>query len=149
MVVWLRQNMANAMTVTYRGESKPLGTWLQQIPGAKTSVKAQIDAIAARALEPHFDERYPGYPTFSAEITKQSFDGTVQAAIAQIASSRSTVLGTKVLTSLGLADLNGQIVTNGELAKTLLTALEKSGGKALNRSELLSERDPGVLTWGP
>ena len=117
MVVWLRHNMANAMTVTYRGDTKALGTWLQQIPGAKTSVKAQIDAIAARALEPHFDERYPGYPAFSAEITKQSFDGTVQAAISQVATRRPTALGTKVLTSLGLADMNGQIVTDGEFAK--------------------------------
>jgi hypothetical protein len=149
MVVWLRQNMANAMTVTYRGETKPLGTWLQQIPGAKTSVKAQIDAIAARALEPHFAERYPGYPTFSAEITKQSFDGTVQAAIAQVATRRSTALGTKVLTSLGLADISGQIVIDGEFAVALLTALDGAGGKAVNRSDLLLERDPGVLTWTP
>ena len=50
---------------------------------------------------------------------------------------------------LGLADLNGQIVTDGEFAKALLTALEASGGKAVNRSELLTERDPGVLTWAP
>ena len=149
MVVWLRQNMANAMTVTYRGETKALGTWLQQIPGAKTSVKAQIDAIAARALEPHFDERYPGYPAFSAEITKQSFDGTVQAAISQVATRRPTALGTKVLTSLALADMNGQIVTDGEFAKALLTALDGTGGKALNRSEMLTERDLGVLTWAP
>lgn len=149
MVVWLRQNMAHAMTVTYRGETKPLGTWLQQIPGAKTSVKAQIDAIAARALEPHFEERYPGYPSFSAEITKQSFDGTVQAAIAQVATRRSTALGTKVLTSLGLADMSGQIVTDGEFADALITALGAAGGKAVNRPELLSERDPGVLTWTP
>ncbi|MEJ7784641.1 MAG: DUF6079 family protein [Solirubrobacteraceae bacterium] len=149
MVVWLRQNMANAMTVTYRGETKPLGTWLQQIPGAKTSVKAQIDAIAARALEPHFDARYPGYPAFSAEITRQSFDGTVQAAISQIATRRSTALGTKVLTSLQLVDMNGQIVTDGAFAEALLYALEHAGSKAVNRSEMLTERDPGVFTWAP
>ena len=88
-------------------------------------MKAQIDAIAARALEPHFEERYPGYPSFAAEITKQSFDGTVQAAaISQVATRRSTALGTKVLTSLGLANMNGQIVTDGEFAKALLGALE-------------------------
>jgi hypothetical protein len=149
MVSWLRKNMANAMSVTYRGDTKPLGTWLQQIPGAKTTVKAQIDAITARALEPHFDARYPGYPAFSAEITRQSFDGTVQAAIAQVATHRSTNLGTKVLSSLGLIDLNGQIVTDGEFAKALMSALQQAGGKAVNRSELLTERDPGVLTWAP
>jgi Family of unknown function (DUF6079) len=149
MVVWLRQNMANAMTVTYRGETKPLGTWLQQIPGARTSVKAQIDAIGARALEPHFDARYPGYPAFSAEITKQSFDGTLQAAIAQVATRRATALGTKVLTSLALADMNGQIVTDGEFATMLIGALDNASGKAVNRSELLTERDTGVLTWAP
>lgn len=149
VVVWLRQNMANAMTVTYQGETKPLGTWLQQIPGGKTSVKAQIDAIAARALEPHFEQRYHGYPSFSAEITRQSFDGTVQAAIAQIATRRSTALGSKVLTSLGLLDINDQIVTDGELAEALLKPLEAAGDKAVNRAELLSERDPGVPAWAP
>ena len=74
---------------------------------------------------------------------------TVQAAISQVATRRPTALGTKVLTSLGLADMNGQIVTDGEFAKGLVTALDRAGGKALNRSEILTERDPGVLTWGP
>lgn len=149
MVVWLRRNMANAMTVTYRGDRKPLGTWLQQIPGAKSSVKAQIDAIAARALEPHFEARYPGYPVFAAEITRGSFEGTVQAAIAQIVTRRATALGSKILGSLRLVDVNGNVVIDGEFATQLLEALETTGGKAVNRSELLAERDPGVLTWSP
>lgn len=148
MVWWLRENMANAMTVTYRGDTKPLGTWLQQIPNAGTTVKAQMDAIAARALEPHFEERYPGYPTFAAQITSQSFDGTVQAAITQIA-TRPTALGTKVLSSLRLVDLDGNIECDGEFAQALIAALEGAGGKAVNRAELLSELDPGVPVWGP
>jgi hypothetical protein len=147
MVRWLRENMANAVTVTYRGDTKPLGTWLQQIPNAGTTVKAQMDAIAARALEPHFEERYPRYPTFAAQITGQSFDGTVQAAITQIA-TRPTALGSKVLSSLGLIDLDGNIQSDGEFAQALIAVLTDARGKAVNRAQLLSELDPGVPVWG-
>ena len=35
-------------------------------------MKAQIDAIAATALEPHFQDRYPGYPAFGTEISRPS-----------------------------------------------------------------------------
>jgi hypothetical protein len=149
MVVWLRQNMASTMTVTYRGNRKALGAWPHQLPGGSASVKAQIDAVAARALEPHFDLRYPGYPVFTVEITRESLDGAVQAAISQIASRRATALGTKVLRSLELVDHEGRMVTGGEFAAALEGVIEAAGGKAVNRGELLHERDRGVPTWGP
>ena len=103
---------------------KPLGSWLQRIPGAKTSVKAQIDAIAARALAAHFEERYPGYPLL-AEITKHNLDGTGAGRDLTNRYAPPTALGTKVLTSLGSIDMNGQIVTDGEFAKALLGAARR------------------------
>jgi hypothetical protein len=149
MASWLREKMASALTVTYRGETKPLGAWLQGVAGARSTVKAQIDAIAAAVLESHFEARYPDYPSFTVEITLDNFEITVQQAIAQIATRRTTTLGTKVLASLGLIDGDGTVVTDGAYAQNLLLQLAASAGQAVNRGVLLQERDPGVWTWGP
>jgi hypothetical protein len=149
MASWLRENMASAFTVTYRGERKPLGAWLQGVAGTRSTVKAQIDAIAAAVLAPHFEARYPNYPSFTVEITRDTLEITVQQAIAQIVTRRTTTLGTKVLASLGLIDGDGVVVTDGAYAQNLLRQLAASEGQAVNRDVLLQERDPGVWTWGP
>jgi hypothetical protein len=84
MVAWLRANMAQAVTVTHRGESKPLGQWLGATEGPAKSIKSQVDAIAAEALAPHFDARYPGYPIFRVEVTRANLPETARQAIAQL-----------------------------------------------------------------
>ena len=66
MVAWLRSNMATAMTVTYRGETKPLGTWLATVPGERSKVQEQIDAVASTALADHFAAPLPGLPAVLA-----------------------------------------------------------------------------------
>ncbi len=149
MVGWLRQNMANAMTVTYRGETKPLGTWLAADPW-RQDFRQGADRRDRRARSrTTLRGTLSSLSRVRSEITNQTFDETVQAAIAQIATERATAVGTKVLTSLSLLDRNGHIVTEGEFANALLAALEGPDGKALNRSDMLIERDPGMLTWPP
>ena len=59
MVAWLQQHMGDAVTVTYRGETAPVASRLATSPGSRTTVKEQIDAIAAAVLAPHFEDRYP------------------------------------------------------------------------------------------
>ena len=107
MVAWLRSNMAAAMTVTYRGETKPLGTWLATVPGERSKVQEQIDAVASSALADHFAARYPGYPRFSRRITPSTLEADVRVALTQIASRRPTGAGTAILEALELLALNG------------------------------------------
>ena len=85
MVTWLRANMATAITVTSRGETKPLGGWLAGVTGDRTKVQDQIDAVASAALSGHFAERYPGYPRFSRRITPSTLEADVRVALTQIA----------------------------------------------------------------
>lgn len=148
MVTWLRANMANAMTVTYQGEMRPLGQWLAGAAGGRGSVKTQLDAIAASILSQHLETRYPGYPVFADLVTRANIGTTVQAALGQIV-GRSTVLGAKALTALQLIDVDGNVVASGPYAQHLLDELAAGDGKAVNRNDLLQERDPGLPTWGP
>lgn len=150
MVAWLRSNMATAITVTYRGEMKPLGTWLATVPGERSKVQEQIDAVASTALADHFAARYPGYPRFSRRITPSTLEADVRVALTQIASRRPTGAGTAILEALELLALNGtDLRPDGTYAATLVAALDAAGGKVVNRSDLLDPLDPDVPVWGP
>ena len=149
MVDWLKAHMGDAMTVTYKGEVKPLGSWLAQAQGPRGTVKDQVDTIAAWVLAAHFDERYPGYPTFGMQVTRANLAETVKQALNQIITSRPNALGGKALAAIGLVDHQGNLIDTGVFATNLLAQVEAAGGQALNRSALLTERVAGVPTWGP
>jgi hypothetical protein len=149
MVAWLRSNMATAMTITYRGDSKPLGTWLAAVPGERTKVRDQIDAVASTALSDHFAARYPDYPRFSRRITPSTLEADVRVALTQIASRRPTGAGTAILTALELVAGDGtELRADGLYAAELVTKLESAGGKVVNRSDLLQPLELGVPVWG-
>jgi len=150
MVTWLKKNMATAIMVTHQGIAKPLGEWLPGVGGGpRRSVKEQVDTIAAEAIKSHFYARYPGYPKFAVNVTRSNISETVKQAINQIVTRRTTQAGGKILSSLGLVDLDGNFTDSGIFAAALLNTLATAGGKAVNRSDLLAERDPGVPTWSP
>lgn len=150
MVTWLRTNMHEAVTVTYEGDGRPMGTWLSG-PGPRASVKDQMDTIASNALSNHFAARYPDYPKFttSVPIGKENLEATVQQALVQIATGRATALSRKVLEALELVDVKGGLTDDGRFSQALLESLKAVGGKVLNRAELLEERDAGVWSWPP
>lgn len=149
MVAWLRKHMGDAITATYKGETKPLASWLATAQGPRSTVKEQIDTIAASVLAPHFALRYPSYPDFGVQVTQANLGETVKQALLQIGTGRSNALGSKVLSALNLIDVHGALVDDGPFAAHLLSQVESSGGRAVNRSELFTERDPDVLSWGP
>lgn len=149
MVAWLRQHMGEAVSVTYRGEERPLGSWLATAQGSRSTVKEQIDTVAASVLTPHFEARYPGYPAFSVPITRGNLGENVKQALFQLSSGRSNALGQKVLASLGLIDVRGILVEDGPYASHLKGQVRDGDGRAINRAELFQERDPDVATWGP
>jgi len=150
MVTWLRANMATAMTVTYRGSTKPLGGWLAGVPGERSRVQEQIDTVASAALGDHFASRYPGYPRFPRRITPSTLEADVRVALTQIATRRPTGAGTAILEALELVEMNGtDLRADGAYATELQAAIGTARGKVVNRSDLLAPLDPGVLVWGP
>ena len=149
MVAWLRRHMGDAITATYRGEIKPLASWLGGAQGPRSTVKEQIDTIAASVLVPHFDARYPGYPAFGVQITRGNIAETVKQALVQVVTGRPNALGGKVLAAINLVDVQGNLVDDGPFARHLIDQVASGGGRAVNRNELFVERDPDVPTWGP
>ncbi|HVD03901.1 MAG TPA: DUF6079 family protein [Candidatus Dormibacteraeota bacterium] len=150
MVAWLKRNMTTAVSVIHNGVSQPVGAWLPGTSGGpRRSVKEQVDAIAAEALRHHFEARYPNYPKFAVNVTQSNLGETVKQAINQVATRRQSVAGGRVLASLGLVDLESNLIDTGPFAANLLQQLAAADGKAVNRSDLLASRDPGVETWGP
>lgn len=149
MVGWLRAHMGTAVTVTYRGETLPLASWLPLSLGPRKSVKEQIDTIAGAALVGYFEERYPGYPSFGAHVTQENLQKTVSDALRQVITGRPNALGGKILASLGLIDVQGTLVESGLYAQQILNLVGRGGGQAVNRAEFFTERDPGVTTWKP
>jgi hypothetical protein len=149
MVGWLTKRMGDAITVTYQGETKPLASWLADSQGPRATVKEQIDTVSASVLTGHFDTRYPGYPAFDVQITGANLGETVKQALHQVINQRPTTLGTKALAGLNLVDPQGHLKVDGEFAAELLGVLANNDGQAVNRDQLLSQRDPGVSTWGP
>lgn len=149
MTKWLRAHMGTAMTVTYRGTTKPLEAWLAGASGSRSTVKEQVETIAAGALASHFDDRYPGYPKFGAEISKTNLAQTAKQCLSHIATGRKTELSAKVLQSLDVLDLQGGFMAEGALSRAVLQRLDGAGGKAVTRDDLLQQRDPAVWTWPP
>jgi len=148
MTAWLRGNMHEAVTVTYRGVAKALGSWLGAGVSARPTIKEQVDLIAATALSDHFAARYPDYPRFQLSITQANLGESVRQALAQVA-GRTTVTGTRVLASLELVTSGAELTDAGRFARALLATLDAADGKAVNREELLVEHDPDRPTWGP
>jgi hypothetical protein len=152
MTTWLRAHMNEAITVTRGGETLPLGERFARLAAPRGTIKSVVDAIASDALRPHFESRYPGYPTFQAEITYGADANAaemVRQTIAGIVSGKPSQTATRVLSSLELIDAKGAPILTGTYAARLLDDLAKTGGRALNRSDLLTELDRDVRTWGP
>jgi Family of unknown function (DUF6079) len=149
MVVWLKANMATAVSLTYRGDTRPVSGWLATTVGPRATVKEQIDGISAAALSSHFQSRYPGYPKFGVAITRGNLWESVQLALSQIATGRSTKTSSALMESLALVDVSGSLTPTGRYAEQMLKDVSGGSGKVVNRSQLLVEVDPGVPTWGP
>jgi hypothetical protein len=149
MVGWLRKHMGSTVSVTYQGEAKPLAAWLATAQGLRATVKDQIDTVAAAVLVPHFANRYPGYPDFGVQVTQSNLGETIKQALLQVVTGRPTALGGKALSALNLVDVQNNLVDDGPYAAHLLSQVAAGGGRAVNRTDLFTERDPDVLTWGP
>lgn len=150
MVAWLRSNLATAMSVTYRGQKRTLAEWLHEAPGPRASVRDQLRSVSSHILTKNFEDRFPGYPAFAVEITPDNLSDAVHSALVHLSDiGRATTASRKILGSLGLLGNDDGIRSDGEFATALADQLTAAGGKVLNRSDLLAERDPGLRSWAP
>ena len=146
---WLRENLAQAMDVTYKGVSQAFVEWVKghalslskggAAAGGVASVRDLINGVASACLSTHFAEQLPDYPAFRVLVTQASRPQAAQEAIRWLAGGLKTQQGTAVLDGLDLLD-DGQVrARDSHYAGRFLAELaEKGEGQVLNRSELIA-----------
>ncbi len=137
---WLRENVLQAMDVTYKGVTRPFVEWIKggAAPRATSSVRDLVNGVASTCLATHFAERLPDYPTFSILVTQASRTQAAQEAVRWLAGRLKTRQGTAVLDALDLLDGDRVKGRGSRYAGYFLQQLTQKGeGQVLNRSELI------------
>lgn len=139
---WLRNNLAQAMDVTFQGATKPLIEWTRAgavKPGSTASVRDLVNSVAAACLAPTFADKLPDYPTFKFLITQGNRSQAAGEAIRWLAGSLKTQQGGSALDALGLLDSQNHISPRGSryAADFLQRLANKAEGQVVNRAELI------------
>jgi hypothetical protein len=150
---WLQENMATAYEVTCQGRSRKLIEWvkgaIQSTTGPRANVQDLVNTAASLALNPHFEDLAPEYPTFKVLITRESLEQAVRDALRGLAASSRSAQADKVLDALELLDGDHIDPTKSRYARHILDLLKAKGqGQVLNRSEIVRAVD-GVEYMAP
>jgi len=142
---WLRENLSQAVDVTYKGVTRPFIEWIKggAAPRSTASVRDLVNAVASACLSTHFAEQLPDYPTFSVLVTQASRAQAAYEAVRWLAGGIKTRQGAAVLDALDLLDdsaAHGPTVKgrDSRYAGYFLEHLAQKGeSQVLNRSELI------------
>ena len=141
LLKWMRENLLQAMDVTYKGVTQPLIQWVKggATSQATQSIRDLINAVASACLSTCFAEALPDYPSFSILITQASRAQAAQEAVRWLGGGLKTRQGTAVLDALGLLDGDKIRATDSRYGAHFLARLRAKGeGQVLNRSELIA-----------
>jgi hypothetical protein len=138
---WLRDNVSQAMDVTYKGVTRSFVEWIREgaVPRATASVRDLVNGVASACLSTHFAEELPGYPTFSILITQTSRPQAAEEAVRWLAGGIKTRQGTAVLDALDMLDDGKVKGRDSRYGGYFLKQLARKGeGQVLNRSEVIT-----------
>lgn len=139
---WLQENMTTAYEVTCQGRTRKLIEWvkgeLQSTVGSRANVQDLVNTAASVALNPHFEDLAPEYPTFKVLITGDSLEQAVRDALRALAGSPRSAQAEKVLDALELLDGDRIDPPKSRYARYIIDLLESKGqGQVVNRSEMI------------
>jgi hypothetical protein len=145
---WLQEKQMTAYEVTYQGKTKTLQEWTKGVslrdkarlgPEERINFRDVVNVIAGLALNNHFNDLSPEYPTFSVLVTESNRRQLVGNALKALAGGTRTKDAVAVLDALEMLDGDRIDPTRSRYAKEVLSRLKAKGqGQVLNRSELLS-----------
>ena len=149
---WLLERLAAAYRVTHQGKAQRFANWMKPGhggPGRADTVRDMVNAVASGALDAHFIEQAPEYPTFHDYHTVEHRPQAVQDALRWIAGPAKTRQAAKVLDALELLDGSRLDPSRSRFAAHILGELQGKGdGKVLNRPDLI-EAVQGVEYLAP
>jgi len=145
---WLRENLSQAVDVTYKGVARPFVEWLKGGAAPRStalrraqdmaSVRDLVNAVASACLSTYFAEKLPHYPAFSVLVTQASRAQAAHEAVRWLAGGIKTQQGAAILDALDLLDDGRVKGRESRYAGFFLDQLTQKGeGQVLNRAELI------------
>ena len=147
---WFRDHLAQHLKITYQGVTQPVAEVLAQArSSASRGIADLVRVVAARLLEPEFEERYPHYPRFTGlpqPISEEARAASALDAVRALAGQRLTNLARVVLQGLELCDQEGKIrpYASRYAAGFLDLLQQRPEGHVVNRGELIIQVAGGI-----
>ncbi len=141
---WMNENFLSKVTVTYRGNKKPLSQALAGENASGKTTREQVFLAASNHLNGHFEEICGNYPKFTRQITFGK-DGNATQAVQEALKGLHTTpsqTGAALLDGLGLYEGERIDPRQSPYAAYVLELMAQKGhGQVLNRGELVHSID--------
>ena len=142
LVAWLRNNMLTSFEVIHQGVPKKMEEWLKGHKTGNATVRDQLELTGSVCLAASFDDRYPEYPSFTAQLSASNLKQPTEDVIRWLAGGTRNNLATAVLDGLELLDGDKLKPHQSRYAKVVLEKLEaKPPGQVVNRKELITVKN--------
>jgi len=148
MSKWLQDKQSTAFEVTYQGKTKSLQDWVKGVslrdkarlgPDDRINFRDVVNVTSGLALNPHFADVAPEYPTFSVLVTESNRKQLVSNTLRFLAGGARTKDSNAILDALDMLDGDRIEPGRSRYAQELLARLKAKGhGQVLNRNELLT-----------
>jgi energy-coupling factor transporter ATP-binding protein EcfA2 len=144
LTIWLQENVAGALDVSYQGKTKKMLEWIKGKIAAPTTgrvnVRDIVNAVGSGCLGGRFEDQAPEYPFFTLRVTGDNRVQAAQDAIRGIPNKNRTRQAVAVLEALELLDGDRVDPSKSRYATYVNEQLGKKGpGQVLNRSELIQD----------
>jgi hypothetical protein len=146
-------NAGEWISVQFNGQRKRFSEWVVEIDPGKQNApfKSKLDAISQTMFAPHFEGKYPEYPTFTMRIQEGTRRQNAQQALEVLCETgfAQSIPGKAVLTALGLYKDDTFTPDQSFWLNKVRSRLKTlSAGQFLNQSELVERIDDRVWFKG-
>jgi energy-coupling factor transporter ATP-binding protein EcfA2 len=142
LVAWLRTNMLTSFEVIHQGVPKKLIEWLKGHKTGGAAVRDLLELTGSVCLATSFEDRYPGYPTFTVKLYVSNLRQPTEDVLRWLAGGLRNNQATAVLDGLELLDGDKLKPHESRYAKVVLEKLEaKPPGQVVNRKELITVKN--------
>jgi hypothetical protein len=128
--------------VVHQGVPKKLVEWLKGHKTGGAAVRDLLELTGSVCLAASFEDRYPGYPTFTVKLHSSNLKQPTEDVLRWLAGGVKNNLATAVLDGLELLDGDKLRPALSRYAKVVLEKLEgKPPGQVVNRKELIAVKN--------
>jgi len=141
LVAWLHEHMLTSFKVVHQGVPKKMIEWLTGHRTGNATVRELVELTGSICLATSFEDRYPEYPSFTANLSASHLKTPTEDVIRWLAGGVKNQVTMAMLSGLELLQGDKLRPQNSRYAKAVLERLEgKPSGQVVNRKELITVR---------